>query len=177
MSPPSSTSFRRAQITRHVRPTSCLPSNKNEDKSDTQQQQTQGPETTASQWKLSQTNKKIIAEAEATFTELDAMAEQWIGADLSRWEWYERLKSRRQKMMVESKKTDKDMDDSYERLRDTFMEFDALFGTKFLDNETRISPVGWTIVGLIMGLYVFIGYAAVELIVKLITETSTNHWL
>ncbi|PXF48673.1 hypothetical protein BWQ96_01525 [Gracilariopsis chorda] len=159
---------------RTIRPRACAPSNKNDDTKEAQQRQSS--KAGASQWKLSQANKKLIAEAEATFDELDTLAEQWIGADLNRWEWYERMKARRGKMMTESRKTDEEMDEGYENLRQTFMEFDAVFGTKMLDDETRISPVGWSIVVITMLLYVLLGYAVVELVVKLFTEASPGLW-
>lgn len=159
---------------RTIRPRACAPSNNNDDSKEGQKRQSS--KTGASQWKLSQANKKLIADAEATFDELDTLAEQWIGADLNRWEWYERMKARREKMMTESRKTDEEMDEGYENLRQTFMEFDAIFGTKLLDNETRISPYGWSLVVFIMFLYVFLGYVAVELLVRLFTEASPKLW-
>lgn len=107
-----------------------------------------------------------ISETENAFEELDHLAEDWIGNNLGRWEWYERTKARRAKMMSSLRKQERQLDDDYDELRRTFMDFDALFGTGMLDEEGSVSNMGWTMIGSIMVLYVGLGYWILESIAK-----------
>lgn len=111
-----------------------------------------------------------LEETEATFSELDELAEEWIGANLARWEWYEHMKSRRQKMLCVVRKREQELSHEFEELRRTFMEFDALFGTSMLDERSGISPAGWGTVALVMLGYVAFGYWLFEFVVKACTD-------
>lgn len=100
-----------------------------------------------------------------TIAELDEAAEQWIGSDLTKWEWYERLKSRRERMTVKMTENESRMEEELQELRRTMLEVDELFGTGMIDSEANISPFGWGSLVTIMILYVGVGYALVNTIV------------
>lgn len=112
--------------------------------------------------------------AGTTLAEIDELAEEWIGADLARWEWYERVKARRQRMISASRKNEEKIDEELQELKRTFMEIDALFGTKMLDEESEISPSGWSTVAVITLLYVCAGFWAFELVVRLLTSATPS---
>lgn len=101
--------------------------------------------------------------------EMDRVAESWIGTDLSRWEWYERLRSRRSKMLSMVEKNEAQLDEDMEQLRRTLMELDAVLGTKFLNEDSNISPTGWGVLFTVLALYVGVGYTIVQGIVFAIT--------
>lgn len=96
---------------------------------------------------------------------MDRLAEGWIGTDLARWEWYERLRSRRTKMMSMIQKNEARLDEDMEQLRRTLMELDAVLGTKMLDDESNVSPAGWLTLSAILAVYIGIGYTMVQTLV------------
>lgn len=106
--------------------------------------------------------------------EMDRVAESWIGTDLSRWEWYERLRSRRTKMLALVEKNEAQLDEDMEQLRRTFMELDAALGTKLLKDDSNISPTGWGVLFTVLALYVGIGYSIVQGIVFAVTSLMTS---
>lgn len=107
-----------------------------------------------------------------TFNEMDQIAEEWIGADLCRWEWYERMKSRRNKLRVAIDKREKDIDKDLEELRRTFMEVDAVFGTKMLDDNSEVTFAGWSVIAFSMALYIVVGYSLFEFFVTMLTSAA-----
>lgn len=105
----------------------------------------------------------------ATMAEIDHLAEQWIGSDLGRWEWYERVKARRDRMLLVQKESDEKLGAELQELKRTFMEIDAVFGTNMMKNN-EVSAAGWSTVVLVMLLYIVIGYWAFELVVRWLTS-------
>lgn len=107
--------------------------------------------------------------------ELDTIAEAWIGSDISRWEWYERFRSRRTKMMATAHRKSAKMDEDLDHLLNSLMEIDGVLGTKLLNDDTSISPMGWTFLFALMLVYVCVGYALVHVSVDAFyTFMSTN---
>lgn len=106
-------------------------------------------------------------------TELDQIAEEWIGADISRWEWYERMKARRQRLLTSVTHQQSEFDKEVEQLHRALMEFDAVFGTSMLSEDSKISPLAWFTMFFIMGLYVVLGYTIFELVVHLAMDMNT----
>lgn len=98
--------------------------------------------------------------------ELDHLAEEWIGSDLARWEWYERLKSRRARLLAAAARNETRLNEEFDTLRRTLMDFDSVFGTTLLDGQSNVSPTGWGVLVTIMMLYVGLGYAALHVIVS-----------
>lgn len=97
--------------------------------------------------------------------DLDKIAEEWIGSNLARWEWYERMKARRRKLMALAKERESELDSDLEELKRLFMEFDALIGTSMLDEEMRVTAAGWSVVGVVCLGYVVVGYWLFEWVV------------
>lgn len=93
---------------------------------------------------------------------MDQLAAQWIGTDLARWEWYERLKSRRDKMDTMLAESEARFDADVEDLRTTLMELDDVLGTNMTDEKSEITPAGWASVVLLMLAYLGIGYAIIQ---------------
>lgn len=96
------------------------------------------------------------------FTEMDRIAESWIGSDLSRWEWYERLRSRRSKFITQAEKETVQFNEDMEQLRRSLMEIDAALGTGFLDENNHITMMGWLFLFALTSLYIAVGYAIVH---------------
>ena len=119
---------------------------------------------------------------DSVLTELDQMAEEWIGADISRWEWYERMKARRQRLLRSVINEQSEFDKEVEQLHRALMEFDAVFGTKMLSEDSKITPFAWFTMFFVMGLYVVLGYTIFELAVHLCMDmnalsiTSSSPW-
>lgn len=109
-----------------------------------------------------------------TLAEIDTLAEEWIGANLSRWEWYERVKAKRERMLKAGRENEEKFDNELQELKRTFMEIDALLGTGMLDERSEISPAGWSTVVIITLLYVSVGFWAFELVVRFITGLSPS---
>lgn len=109
-----------------------------------------------------------------TIAEIDELAEEWIGADLARWEWYERVKARREKMLQAGRVNEEKFGQELQELKRTFMEIDALFGTGMLNERSEISASGWGTVTLITLLYVCAGFWAFELVVRLLTSVTPS---
>lgn len=109
-----------------------------------------------------------------TMTDIDDLAEEWIGADLARWEWYERVKARRERMLKTGRENEEKFGEELQELKRTFMEIDALFGTGMLDERSEISPSGWSTVAIITLLYVCAGFWGFELVVRLLTSVSPS---
>ena len=115
-------------------------------------------------------DKLVDAEQDA---EIDRMAEEWIGSDLARWEWYERLKSRRAKMTRNLVRQEDNLDSEVRKLHRTLLEFDSVFGTELMEGSgTKVSPAGWTLLVAVMMMYVGVGYAAVHFVVHMMTSDS-----
>lgn len=114
-------------------------------------------------------------DADGEYAELDAMADAWIRGDVSRWEWYERMKSRRKSLLNVVRQREVELDEDFEELRQTFMEFDQVFGTHMIDESSRVSNVGWAVVACIVLGYVVVGYVVVDFLVG--SFTSASSWL
>lgn len=97
--------------------------------------------------------------------ELDEIAEEWIGTNLARWEWYERVKARRRKLMAMARERDREFDEELEELKRAFMEIDAVFGTAMLDEDRKVTVAGWSVVGFVFLGYVVLGYWVFEWVV------------
>lgn len=113
------------------------------------------------------------AETEKSFDEMDELAEEWIGANLGRWEWYERVKSRREKLWSQLRKQEDEVEREYDQLKKTLMDIDVVFGTKLTDGDATISPMGWGIIVCTMLLYIALGYAFVEIVVRIAIGSTT----
>lgn len=118
--------------------------------------------------------ERIEAITGTTLAEIDKLAEEWIGANVSRWEWYERVKAKRKRMLKAGRENEEKFDNELQELKRTFMEIDALFGTGMLDESSEISAAGWSTVVIITLLYVCIGFWAFELIVRFVTGLSPS---
>jgi len=116
----------------------------------------------------------LLTMDDESIQEMDELAEEWIGADLSRWEWYERMKSRRQRLLNVIEEREETLDKEFEELRRTFMEIDAVFGTKMLGKDSDVTATGWSVVALIMVLYVGLGYALFEFLVRFMTSVTPS---
>lgn len=113
----------------------------------------------------------LEAASAVAMQEIDQLAEQWIGSNLARWEWYEHVKARRERMLRASKEKDEKFDEELQELKRTFMEIDAVFGTNMIENN-KVSAAGWSTVVIIMLLYVILGYWAFELVVGWLTSLA-----
>lgn len=100
--------------------------------------------------------------------EMDRLAESWIGTNLSRWEWYERLQSRRTKLSQQMEDDSKRFDEDLNQMRRLMMEIDEMLGTGLLDTNSNISATGWLFLTLITGVYIGIGYTIVHVLVGVV---------
>lgn len=105
-----------------------------------------------------------MSKQDEDMNEVDAMAEQWIGSNLGRWEWYERLKARRKKLEEREKRGEEAVDREMQELIRAFREIDAVMGTRFINETGKVTIVGWSIVVMIFVAYVALGCVAVELV-------------
>lgn len=86
---------------------------------------------------------KINAEVEASNAEMDELAETWIGSDISRWEWHERLKSRRDIFKTTMVENEVNLEEEWQEVRHAFLVLDDMFDTSFLEEDSSISPMDW----------------------------------
>lgn len=110
-------------------------------------------------------------EARESMIELDMLAEQWVGSDLRRWEWYERVKGRRDRLLQVQKETNDQMDEELQDMRGALQDFDDLFGTETI-KDNNVTASGWVLLGFVFMLYGFIGYWAFQLVSSFISTLT-----
>lgn len=103
-----------------------------------------------------------LAEVTEQLAELDTIAEAWIGSDIGRWEWYERFRGRRTKMLRQAAANTARLDDDVHQVLASLMELDATLGTKLLADDGAVSPTGWTFLFAVALIYVSVAYAVVH---------------
>lgn len=107
----------------------------------------------------------LAPEERAAMIELDAFAEEWIGCNISRWEWYERMKHRRQRMLDDVRKREAALNREMDELKNALMDLDTLMGLGFISGtDSKITPAGWTAVALVALCNFLIAYTAFELV-------------
>lgn len=118
---------------------------------------------------------QLDEEERLSMIKLDDFAEDWIGTDIARWEWYERMKARRSRMLKSVRKSEETLDKELGELRKSLMDMETVFGTGFLDEDSNeISALGWTTVALCFALYVAVGYALFGLVASTISSSGPS---
>lgn len=103
--------------------------------------------------------------------ELDALAEGWIGSSIARWEWYERIKCRRKRMLENMRDKEENVEKELAQLTDALKDLDSLLGTALVDvSSARISPLGWSVVSVVVCVNVFVIYAAFEIVTNVVNS-------
>lgn len=108
-------------------------------------------------------------------SEMDIFAEQWIGTDISRWEWYERYKNRQEKIDKINVENKRRLDEEMTLLKNTLMELEDAFGARLLDEKSNVSPLGWGIIALIMSSYIAFSYVVIHALVSGVLQMSSSY--
>ncbi len=109
-------------------------------------------------------NEGQLREEQAEIASIDRLASGWIGTSISRWEWYEGLKSRREILKKRVKRQERELDSEFTELKHVLMTLDALLGIGLVEKDTdRISISGWALVlGVSVGNFI-VAYVLFEL--------------
>lgn len=107
-------------------------------------------------------------------SEIDMFAEQWIGSNISRWEWYERYKNRQQKIDQVNVENKRRLDEEMRLLKNTLMELEDAFGTGLLDEESNVSPLGWGLIACVISTYITLSFVAIHAIVSAMLQVSSS---
>lgn len=106
----------------------------------------------------------LPADEAAEMVALDALAEEWIGGSIARWEWYERLKARRERLRTRVATQQELFDGQLAELKGVLLQLDAFFGLGLVDEATdRVTAVGWAVVAGVGCANFVVAYACLEL--------------
>lgn len=106
----------------------------------------------------------LPADEAAELAALDALAEEWIGGSIARWEWYERLKARRERLRARTAARRAEVDGQMGELRGVLMQVDALLGVGLVDEKAeRVTVAGWAAVAVVGLANLVVAYACLEL--------------
>lgn len=109
-------------------------------------------------------NERQLREEQAEIASIDRLASSWIGTSISRWEWYEGLKSRRARLKKRVQRQERELDSQFEELKHVLLTLDALFGIGLVEKDSdRISIAGWALVLSVSFANFVFAYAVFEL--------------
>lgn len=83
---------------------------------------------------------------ESELAELDALATEWVGNDLSRWHWWEARKEEHRRLVAALRRNEAEAAENVRELRSTLEDIERLTGWRTLDAERRITSIGWVLV-------------------------------
>ncbi|GJD07608.1 hypothetical protein Gasu2_19590 [Galdieria sulphuraria] len=85
-------------------------------------------------------------EDEATLEEMDRLAEEWIGQDLSRWYTYRKFQALRNKLLKQEEEEELDTQREYEELYANLLMFGKVIGFPLVNEETgKINLYGYMV--------------------------------
>lgn len=91
-------------------------------------------------------SNRLSNDDKATLEELDQLAEEWIGQDLSRWYTYRRFQAMRNKLLKQEEEDDLDTEREYEELYANLLIFGKMIGFPLVNEETgKINLYGYMI--------------------------------
>lgn len=114
-------------------------------------------------------------QSQQPMSEIDMFAEQWIGSNISRWEWYERYKSRQQKIDQVNLDNKRRLDEEMRLLKNTLMELEDAFCVGLLDEKSNVSPLGWGLIACIMSSYIACSYLVIHALVSGMLQLSSSY--
>lgn len=107
----------------------------------------------------------VDAETDENLAEFDRIAQEWIGSDISRWHWYENMKSRRQRLQKMVKSQEESLQHDLKDLRSALTDLDSTFDVGLLDQQSgKITPAGWFLVTMSFVVNVALFYAGYRFI-------------
>jgi len=89
---------------------------------------------------------KLSSEDKATLEEIDRLAEEWIGQDLSRWYTYRKFQALRDKLLKQEEEEELDTQRDYEELYANLLIFGKMIGFPLVNEETgKINLYGYLV--------------------------------
>lgn len=107
----------------------------------------------------------LPADERAEMIALDQLASGWIGTSIARWEWWELIKSRRERLRTHAKRHEQELSTQLDDLRTVLMQLDTLLGVGLVERDSeRISVMGWAMVLAASCANFILAYSAFELV-------------
>ncbi|GJQ12784.1 hypothetical protein GpartN1_g4575.t1 [Galdieria partita] len=90
--------------------------------------------------------EKSSREDQAALEEMDRLAEEWIGQDLSRWYTYRKFQALRNKLLKQEEEDELDTQREYEELYANLLIFGKMIGFPLVDEDTgKINLYGYMV--------------------------------
>lgn len=120
----------------------------------------------------------LTADERAEMIALDQLASGWIGTSIARWEWWERIKARRERLRARTTRHERDISSQIDELRTILLQLDTLLGLGLVERDSdleRISVLGWAMVLAISFANFVVAYSAFHVLSNVLGAVLPSH--